>query len=701
MLETLSVSAVTAVLGAVGSGMANEAGKRAWESAGGLVRRVAGREVPAPRDPAELEAVARLVREGARRDPDLARAWSAFARTAPTPGLALGVPQLPASTRFFTDRKEALKALDKEADRKADGRPRLVLLYGPEGIGTSALALHWGCREAARFPDGQLHLDLRGGSAAGALDAATALRLLLDRLGMAREEIPPGADGRADALRRTVAGRRLLIVLDHAHSAAQIRPLLTSAPGVFTVVVSRRPLAGLDAVPVAVGPLTDKDAVRLLTQVAGKQAVAEAKAALPGVLRRCAGSPYALRAAAPRLLDTSAAPSPDDPVRTAVEDTYRTLEPATARAYRLLALRAWPAIGPDAAAATLDVPRDEAAVQLAELVESRLLEQDGERCRYRPGVRAHAEAAAVHEDGIAACSAALRRAVAWYADFAVRASLAALSQSWRIGARAGALRAGDYRDAGEALDALRAELGNLLEAVYAAEEFGDTDAVCELNEALWPLQLKMGCHDELLPALRAGVRAADARDPDSRAAGRMHTLLGLDLTELGRWDEAEAEFLAAAEAERRAGHVRGRATAVESLGLLRLRQWRFEEAYERFEEADALLAGIGPDDEGAADLPRARALLERHRGRALRGQGRRPEAIARLELALRFFRETAEPYNTARTLTDLAETHLDGDDAVAALPLIDEAIAALEKDRAAYHLARLRALRERCVSAAP
>lgn len=80
-----------------------------------------------------------------------------------------------------------------------------------------------------------------------------------------------------------------------------------------------------------------------------------------------------------------------------------------------------------------------------------------------------------------------------------------------------------------------------------------------------------------------------------------------------RWDEAEPEALAAARDEQAAGHVRGHASAVEFLGLLRLWQWRFEEAYDCFEEAYGLLDGIGPDDEGATDLPRARALLERHR----------------------------------------------------------------------------------------
>jgi tetratricopeptide (TPR) repeat protein len=167
------------------------------------------------------------------------------------------------------------------------------------------------------------------------------------------------------------------------------------------------------------------------------------------------------------------------------------------------------------------------------------------------------------------------------------------------------------------------------------------------------------------------------------------------------WDEAEREAVAAARDEHAAGHPRGHASAVEFLGLLRLRQWRFQEAYGCFEESYGIYAGIGPEDEGAGDLPRALALLERHRGRALRGLQRREEAGERLERALAFFRESGEAYNTARTLTDLAETRLDGEEFTEALPLIDEAIAALAEEKAEYHLAYLRVLRERCVGVRP
>ncbi|MGW7095078.1 hypothetical protein [Streptomyces sp. NPDC054874] len=223
---------VTAVLGAVGSGVASEAGKWAWETAGGLVRRMAGREFAAPTRPEERDAVARIIHDSVRSDPELARTWSAFARTVQTTGATIGRPRLPASVRFFTDRKGAMRLLDREAGRKADGRPRVAVLYGDDSMGTSALAVHWGWRAESLFPDGQLYVDLGRRGAGSAHTAGSALRELLLRLGLRDERIPPSETERIDAFHRVVADRKLLLVLDHARSGAQIAPLLTSAPSV-------------------------------------------------------------------------------------------------------------------------------------------------------------------------------------------------------------------------------------------------------------------------------------------------------------------------------------------------------------------------------------------------------------------------------------------------------------------------------------
>lgn len=715
MLDPISMAAITAVLGAVGSGVASEAGRWAWETAGGLVRRMAGREVAAPTRPEERDAVARIIHDSVRSDPELARTWSTFARTVQTTGATIGRPRLPASVRFFTDRKGAMRLLDREAGRKADGRPRVALLYGDDSMGTSALAVHWGWRAESLFPDGQLYVDLGRRGTGRAHTAGSALRELLLRLGLRDERIPPSETERIDAFHRVVADRKLLLVLDHARSAAQIAPLLTSAPSVLTLVVARRPLSGLDAFPVPVGPLGDRDAARLLTKIVGKEVMRSARAALPAVLARCGGSPYALRAAAPRLLGPgplAAAPPPalphheptggltmsdSDPVRTAAEDAYRPLRPDAARLYRLMGLRHWPAFDAEAAAWVAGTDVDAAEELLGVLTDALLLEHtDNGRYRYRPSVRAHAEEAAYRHEGIAGCSAATTRAVEYYLRLSVTAARAALPESWRVPDALAGRPDHVYAGRGDAVARLAVELPNLVEAVATAEEFGKPDTVLTLCRALWPLQLKAGHHEAVLPALRAGTAVADDQVPGSRTAGALHVQLAHTLGELQLWDEAGAEAAAAARDERAAGHTRGLASAIEILGLLRLRQWRFQDAYDCFDEAAAVLDGIGPADEGAADVPRARALLERHRGRALRGLGRLDEAQEHARRALAVFRANGEAYNTARALTDLAEILLAAEEPAAALPLTDEAIRILSGENADQHVEYLRRLRERC-----
>ncbi|MEU3710760.1 tetratricopeptide repeat protein [Streptomyces catenulae] len=720
MLDPTSMAAVSSLLSTMAMSMATEAGKRGWESLGALARRIAGREVPAPVGPEERGELAAVLAGAAARDPEYAHALGVLFRTAPAPAGATAVPrQLPATARFFTDRRRPLKQLDKEAGRKADGLPRVAVVYGPGGIGTSAVPIHWGSRNLHRYPDGQLYLDLRGG-ADGAADAPAVLRHFLRKLGVADADVPPAAEDRIDLYRTLVADRRLLVVLDHARSAAQVAPLLTGAPGVFTIVVARRPPTGLDAVPVPVGPLAAKDARALLGRLTGVRGRGDDGAALQAVLDRCGGFPYALRTAATSLAlprdpapDGPVPPAPEpaapdpDPVRAAAADAYRALPADAARLHRLLALHPWPAIGPAQAAATAEIGRPEAERLLGELVARGLLEtRDGVRYHHRPLVRQHAEALAAREDRPAGCSAAVSRTVGWALRLAVPADRAALPERWHLGPLYDLLPPGPYADPRAALATLDCELPTLVAAVLAAEAYGDHHSVWQLCEALWAVQLKAGRHEQVLPALRAGVRAARALAPGSdpvpgasgaqtRVRARMHTQLALALTELGadHFAEAEEELRQAARVSQLAGHRLGQATAVETLGLLRLRQWRYAEALDLFEEADAVLVTVEDGGEGSRDVPRARALLRRHRGRALRGLGRCDEATRWLEEALTYFR-AHDPYNTARALTDLAETRSEAGRPREALAHFEEAAGLLAEGGAGFQLMRLRELRE-------
>ena len=298
------------------------------------------------------------------------------------------------------------------------------------------------------------------------------------------------------------------------------------------------------------------------------------------------------------------------------------------------------------------------------------------------------------EHGIPECSAAVSRTLDGLLNRALHAAHAALPQSWRT--EPAPAEGTPYGNEGEGMTVLLAEAANLVQAVSVAEEYQHIDTALRLARALWPLQLKAGKVDEALPALRIAARCADEHHPGTRLAGALHFQLGHCLGELRQWQGAERAVRAAVACECAAGHVRGEASSVEMLGLLCLYQWRWEEAYERFAEAERVYGRIGDGQEGAEDLPRALALIQRHQGRALRGTGNLTESRTRLETARDFFAAQSEAYNLARTLTDLAETLHDAGDDADALTKIAEAERLLTPEQAAPHLGYLARLRTRC-----
>ncbi|MFI8929981.1 ATP-binding protein [Streptomyces sp. NPDC053474] len=703
MLETVALSTLTVFLASVGNGAAGEMGKQLLLSTGALARRATGRDTPLPTDREGWEALAAHVHARLGDDPRQAQEWAlllrSFARRATELPSGSG---LPPATRHFTDRKQVVSQLRREATRPAGGRPRVALLHGPPGIGTTETALHLGATCHDLFPDGQFYVDLRDGPGdTGPAPAAVLLRLLR-RMGVEPDRIPPTEAGREDLYRRLTAGRRAMVVIDHVTSVAQVRGLIPSTPEVFLlVVVSGSPVA-LEAELVPVSPLGDRDAWKMVGKIAGQQKAARAKRHKADVLAHCGGNAFALRSSAIRLRDEDEqAPEPvpqasggDDPVRTAARIGCLRVRPETARLCRLTALGGWPTITTHLAAAAAGIAEAEAALLLADAADAQLLESlpDG-RYRFRPEVRRYLADTAGSVHGVPECSAAVARTLEALLNRALHAAHAALPQSWRtepVPARGEA-----YLDEEQGVGALAAEADNVVRSVFLAQEYGQTDTALRLARALWPLQLKAGHWDTVLPALRAAARLADEELPGSRMAGALHFQLGLCLGELGRWEEAHQEADAAVRAERGAGHLRGEASATELQGLLHLYRWQYEAAYARFVAAEAVYRRIAPGDEGEEDLPRALALSRRHRGRALRGMRRFDESGGLLLASAAFFAEQGEAYNQARALTDLAETLHDAGENSEALVRIAEAERLLPSN-AIPHLGYLAVLRMRC-----
>jgi len=276
-------------------------------------------------------------------------------------GVGVTPAQLPADLPAFAGRAEPLRRLGALLHRDPPGRVRTVVITGMAGVGKTVLAIRWAHQVAHRFPDGQLHIDLRGfRPGASPLSPADALCEALTALGVPPGQQPSGLDTRAGLYRSLLAGRRVLVVLDDARDAEQVRPLLPATPGCLAIVTSRQHLTGLvvtdAALPLMVEPLAAEEAWQLLANRLGTDRVAAHQPAVERLVARSAGLPLALSivaaraatrrasladlvaemCAAPSILDALADPDPRTDLRTAFSGSYRALRPAVARLFRLL-----------------------------------------------------------------------------------------------------------------------------------------------------------------------------------------------------------------------------------------------------------------------------------------------------------------------------------------------------------------------------
>ena len=356
------------------------------------------------------------------RDPALVRE--------PSRAAANSVPrQLPAVTWHFAGRRAELASLTADAC--------LVLISaidGTAGVGKTTLAVHWAQQNAARFPDGQLYVNLRGFDPAGQPAApADVLRGFLTAFGVQPSGMPSGLDELAAMYRSTLAGRRVLIVLDNARDAAQVRPLLPGGTGCTVIVTSRRRLTGLiagqGAVPLWLDVLSDDEAGELLAGRLGAERVATAATAATELVALCARLPLALAVVAARAaaqpgvplrrladelrrarLDALADEDPLTDVRAALDWSYQQLSAAAARLFRLLSLHPGPDFTAQAAASLAGSSPVAAAASLDELASANMLTtREHGRYEFHDLLREYAaERAAAAEDAATLTAATVR-----------------------------------------------------------------------------------------------------------------------------------------------------------------------------------------------------------------------------------------------------------------------------------------------------
>lgn len=220
--------------------------------------------------------------------------------------------QLPPSIRHFVGRSAELSALTALLTAQTDvgGAAVIAALDGTAGVGKTALAVHWAHQHADRFPDGQLYADLRGaGPYDPPLPPSAAVHGFLTALGVPPRQIPLDQDEQAALYRSHLAARRMLVLLDDARDADQVRPLLPGSPGSLVLVTSRERLTGLvaldGAVPITLDALDEAEARELLRQRLGVERLdaERVEAGQAGAERRGPGH-YRAERLGPRQIDS-------------------------------------------------------------------------------------------------------------------------------------------------------------------------------------------------------------------------------------------------------------------------------------------------------------------------------------------------------------------------------------------------------------
>jgi DNA-binding SARP family transcriptional activator/tetratricopeptide (TPR) repeat protein len=313
--------------------------------------------------------------------------------------------ELPLTVPGFTGRSAELQVLTGLLDRSAESTPQTIVISaigGTAGVGKTALAVQWAHTAADRFPDGQLYANLRGYDPDRPMPAAEALAGFLRSLGLPGQDIPLGEEERAARYRSLVAGRKLLVVLDNAGSVEQVRPLLPGTAGCAVVVTSRDALAGLvardGAVRLELDLLPAEEAFGLLGALIGAR-VEDDPGAAATLAAQCSRLPLALRVAAElaatrpgvplaeltgeladqqRRLDLlNAGGDPRTAVRAVFSWSYRHLDPAAARAFRLAGLHPGADFGPYAVAALTGTSLSQARTVLDALARAHLIQPAG------------------------------------------------------------------------------------------------------------------------------------------------------------------------------------------------------------------------------------------------------------------------------------------------------------------------------------
>jgi DNA-binding SARP family transcriptional activator/Tfp pilus assembly protein PilF len=675
--------------------------------------------------------------------PDLLRLYAAVLRRDPgldvaappapmTPAWAPVPAQLPRRVGHFTGRTSELDDLDVLLDGEPD-EPRIAVISGPAGMGKTALAVHWAHQALSRFPDGQLFLDLGGCDPSAMLAAADALHHLLLGLGVPADRVPLALPDQVSLYRSLLAGRRVLVLLDNAGSAAQVLPLVPGDEASLLVITSRSRLVGLTthhAVRlIRLDTLPEDEALALLGRVLGAERIKREPDAAAGIVRLCGRMPLALRIAAANVasepsrslveieselskqdrLETLAVDGDTRSVRTVFATAYGSLTPLSAAVFRRLGLHPGATLAAtQLAAAVLGQAAGEAGRWVDELAANHLLTDLGDR-RYalHDLLRLYARERCCVDDSDEERTEATGRILDWYLAIAAVANRTLHPARNRVSPAprfpVAAMPFADSRT--ELLAFLDAERENMVAVVRHATEQGYDVTAWHLTYLLAGYFEFRGHWSDRVEICRWGLRAAQ-RVGDPFAEGLMRSSLGVACCEVRRFDEALEHLREALALSHDSGDSRGLGTAHNNIavaltGLGKLREAaaafgraltihtandyplgvalalnNLGEIYSRLGDARSSLDHLDRalDRVGTIGSPRFEAVIRDNIGQTLMRAGEPDQALPHFVQAMAIRREIGDRRSAADTLNHLGLAQLRTGDRSAALVSLREAV---------------------------
>ncbi|VVJ20519.1 Transcriptional regulator [Amycolatopsis camponoti] len=627
--------------------------------------------------------------------------------------------QLPADVRGFVNRLQDLARLDEIIDDSAAPGATIVVV-GTAGVGKTSLAVHWAHRVRARFPDGQLYVNLHGYDPGPPITPHEVLERFLHALTVPVAAVPADLESRAALFRSLLSGRRMLVVLDNAATVGQVRPLLPGSSECLVLVTSRSSLSGLvardGARRLSLRVLSEDEATELIQRITSGYRDQDDTAELAELARLCARLPLALRIAAERAINRPWTPLRDlitelrdesalwdaltaddddesDAGRTVFAWSYRALTPEVSRMFRLLGLH--PGAEFSLAAAAALAGRSPAKVRhvLDDLVGAHLLEQpQADRYQFHDLLRMYANDQARAEETAEDAFEAAHRVLSWYLHgaLAARERLGGGALPWTPAPAEAEISPPAFPDRTAALTWYAQERENLVRAVRAADDLDISAVTWQLPAALYPIYAEHNHFGDwietstiaLRVTRRLGDRAAEAEVLES--LGKAHTQ---------HFDRARGIELqsAALRLRRELDDPFGELKSANALGLARLRARELTAARDLFDRVTTLAGVLGEQywlavaanntanvDLELESFERAQQLLTdalaRFRrlglrsgeGDALRGLsrterelGRPAEAYEHIRAAVAIAREDENPAREAFWLLELGRAQVD------------------------------------------